>query len=101
MGLATNTARGVPPNVKFEIDDVESPWLHSVPFDYIFCRYMAACIQDWPKLVGNIFEFVPTTTPQPREAALWTNKDIPETSPPAAGPSSRTSTCSTTRRTAR
>jgi len=46
----------VPPNVKFEIDDVESPWLHNIPFDYIFCRYMAACIKDWPKLVGSIYE---------------------------------------------
>ncbi|KAK1765975.1 S-adenosyl-L-methionine-dependent methyltransferase [Phialemonium atrogriseum] len=45
----------VPPNVKFEIDDVESPWSHPVPFDYIFCRYMAACISDWPKLVKNIY----------------------------------------------
>ncbi|KAJ9150561.1 S-adenosyl-L-methionine-dependent methyltransferase [Coniochaeta hoffmannii] len=46
----------VPPNVKFEIDDVESPWLHNIPFDYIFCRYMAACIKDWPRLVGNIYD---------------------------------------------
>ncbi|KAH8904120.1 S-adenosyl-L-methionine-dependent methyltransferase [Coniochaeta sp. PMI_546] len=46
----------VPPNVKFEIDDVESPWLHNIPFDYIFCRYMAACIKDWPKLVGSIYD---------------------------------------------
>ncbi|KAK0633849.1 S-adenosyl-L-methionine-dependent methyltransferase [Immersiella caudata] len=44
----------VPPNVKFEIDDVESPWLHEKPFDFIFCRYMCACIADWPKLVGSI-----------------------------------------------
>ncbi|RYP28266.1 hypothetical protein DL767_007296 [Monosporascus sp. MG133] len=46
----------VPPNVKFEIDDVESPWLYNNPFDFIFCRYMAACIKDWPKLVQSIFE---------------------------------------------
>ncbi|KAK4451159.1 S-adenosyl-L-methionine-dependent methyltransferase [Podospora aff. communis PSN243] len=44
----------VPPNLKFEIDDVESPWLHEKPFDFIFCRYMCACIADWPKLVGSI-----------------------------------------------
>lgn len=50
----------VPPNVKFEIDDVESPWLHNTPFDFIFCRYMAGCIQDWPKLVGNVYEWVAT-----------------------------------------
>lgn len=48
----------MPPNVKFEIDDVESPWLHNFPFDYIFCRYMAACIKDWPKLVENIYKSV-------------------------------------------
>ncbi|RYP02577.1 hypothetical protein DL764_005751 [Monosporascus ibericus] len=46
----------VPPNVKFEIDDMESPWLYNIPFDFIFCRYMTACIKDWPKLVRNIFE---------------------------------------------
>ncbi|GKT52086.1 putative methyltransferase tdiE [Colletotrichum spaethianum] len=28
----------VPPNVKFEIDDVESPWLNSGKYDFIFCR---------------------------------------------------------------
>ena len=45
-----------PPNVKFEVDDVESPWAHDQTFGYVFCRYMAACILDWPKLVGNIYE---------------------------------------------
>ncbi|KAJ0280378.1 hypothetical protein CBS470a_008816 [Colletotrichum nupharicola] len=29
-----------PPNVKFEIDDVESPWLYEHKFDFIFCRYI-------------------------------------------------------------
>ena len=45
----------LPPNVKFEVDDIESPWLHERPFDYIFCRYMTACILDWPKLVRNMY----------------------------------------------
>jgi hypothetical protein len=47
----------LPPNVKFEVDDIESPWLHERPFDYIFCRYMTACILDWPKLVGNMYKY--------------------------------------------
>ena len=59
-----NAACRVPPNVKFEIDDVESPWTHDSPFDYIFCRYMTACIQDWPKLVGSVFELVACTIPR-------------------------------------
>ncbi|KAK2030142.1 TAM domain methyltransferase [Colletotrichum zoysiae] len=46
----------VPPNVKFEIDDVESPWLHNKKFDYIFVRYMLVAIKDWPKLMNNIYK---------------------------------------------
>ena len=49
----------VPPNVKFEVDDVEeTPWVHDAKFSWIFCRYMAASIHDWPKLVNTIFEYV-------------------------------------------
>ncbi|TDZ46966.1 Secondary metabolism regulator LAE1 [Colletotrichum trifolii] len=46
----------VPPNVKFEMDDVESAWVDYKKYDYIFCRFMAACIADWPKLVRNIYD---------------------------------------------
>ncbi|KAK1987221.1 methyltransferase domain-containing protein [Colletotrichum cereale] len=45
----------VPPNVKFEIDDVESRWVIPKPYDFIFCRYMAASLGNWPKLVQRIF----------------------------------------------
>jgi hypothetical protein len=48
----------VPPNVKFEIDDVESPWVYQAPFDFIFCRYMTASIDDWPRLVRRVYECV-------------------------------------------
>ncbi|KAF2141605.1 uncharacterized protein K452DRAFT_287555 [Aplosporella prunicola CBS 121167] len=46
----------VPPNVKFEVDDVESPWTHAKPFDFVFCRYMDGAISDWPALLRNTFE---------------------------------------------
>ncbi|TDZ18530.1 Secondary metabolism regulator LAE1 [Colletotrichum orbiculare MAFF 240422] len=46
----------VPPNVQFEIDDVESPWANSAKYDFIYCRYMLGCISDWPKLVSNAYE---------------------------------------------
>ncbi|KAI8156338.1 Secondary metabolism regulator LAE1 [Colletotrichum sp. SAR 10_70] len=49
-------ASRTPPNVKFEIDDVESPWLHPSKFDFIFSRYLAGSIGDWPKLVGNVYD---------------------------------------------
>ncbi|KAK1971841.1 methyltransferase domain-containing protein [Colletotrichum sublineola] len=45
----------VPPNVKFEIDDVESPWVGSEKYDFIFCRYMAGSLGNWPKLMQRVF----------------------------------------------
>ncbi|KAF3807765.1 N-methyltransferase tcpN [Colletotrichum gloeosporioides] len=46
----------VGPNVKFIVDDVESPWIGDKKYDYIFCRCMAACVTDWPKLVRTIYD---------------------------------------------
>ncbi|KAF6798831.1 UMTA methyltransferase [Colletotrichum sojae] len=48
--------RLIPPNVKFEVDDVESEWLSDRKYDFILCRYMLASIGDWPKLVKNIYD---------------------------------------------
>ncbi|KAJ3953073.1 hypothetical protein N0V92_010460 [Colletotrichum tropicale] len=56
--LSAIQSEWVPPNVKFEIDDVESPWVQDEKFDYIFCRFMAASIADWPKLIENIYKYV-------------------------------------------
>ncbi|KAF2455558.1 S-adenosyl-L-methionine-dependent methyltransferase [Lineolata rhizophorae] len=52
--------RWVPPNVHFEVDDVESPWPPRSPFDFIHVRYMAGSIMDWPKFMRNCLE---QTTP--------------------------------------
>ena len=46
----------VPTNVKFEVDDVESPWTHTEKFDYIHSRFMAGAIADWPALVKRCYE---------------------------------------------
>jgi hypothetical protein len=48
----------VPPNVRFEVDDVEQPWIFNTKFDYIHCRYMAGSIADWPGLVARAYEYV-------------------------------------------
>ncbi|KAF9637425.1 Methyltransferase type 11 [Lasiodiplodia theobromae] len=51
--------RWVPPNVLFEVDDVEAEWpAASVrePFDLIHVRYMAGSIQDWPQLLRNCYD---------------------------------------------
>ncbi|KAJ4315587.1 hypothetical protein N0V84_008297 [Fusarium piperis] len=41
----------LPPNVRFMVDDVESPWLHPRNhFDYIHSRHTVMAVKDWPKL---------------------------------------------------
>ncbi|KAF6808609.1 UMTA protein [Colletotrichum musicola] len=46
----------VPPNCKFQIDDVEQPWTYSYKFDFIHLRHMEACISDWPAFYKQIFD---------------------------------------------
>ncbi|KAL0782489.1 hypothetical protein CaCOL14_000395 [Colletotrichum acutatum] len=46
----------VPPNVKFEIDDVESEWIGEDKYDFIFSRYMAGALADWPTYVRRVYE---------------------------------------------
>lgn len=47
----------VPPNVVFEVDDVEAEWCFSRQFDYIHCRYLAGSIGNWPRLMEQAFKF--------------------------------------------
>ena len=53
--VLTRTSR-VPPNVSFEVDDVESEWQYSQPFDFIHSRYMAGSIADWPRLMRQCYK---------------------------------------------
>ncbi|KAI8277918.1 hypothetical protein K4K60_006622 [Colletotrichum sp. SAR11_57] len=55
LDIGTGTVARVPPNVKFEVDDVESPWV-APTYDFIYCRFMAGAIADWPRLVKNTFK---------------------------------------------
>ncbi|KAL8780676.1 MAG: hypothetical protein Q9194_000779 [Teloschistes cf. exilis] len=57
---STYDSEVVPPNVHFEVDDVENDWTYHRPFDYIHCRFMGNAIRDWPRLHQQCFE---NTTP--------------------------------------
>ncbi|KAH7377091.1 S-adenosyl-L-methionine-dependent methyltransferase [Plectosphaerella cucumerina] len=48
----------VPPNVRFEIDNLDDPWTFSRKFDFIFCRSMIGSIKDWDGLLGQVFQFL-------------------------------------------
>ncbi|KAJ5936703.1 hypothetical protein N7466_003153 [Penicillium verhagenii] len=48
----------VPPNLRFHVDDAESPWLFSAnrPFDFIHARDLGGAIADWPRLLLQAHE---------------------------------------------
>jgi SAM-dependent methyltransferase len=48
----------VPPNLRFLVDDAESPWLYSAsrPFDFIHARDLGGAIADWPRLLRQAYE---------------------------------------------
>lgn len=56
VDISANMPAYVPPNVKFEIDDVEDSWTFQRPFDYLHSRYMTGSIKDWPMYMRQCFE---------------------------------------------
>ncbi|KAG4431839.1 hypothetical protein IFR05_012677 [Cadophora sp. M221] len=47
----------VPPNVKFMVDDFESPWLHGRDrFDFIHARHTSVAVKNMPKLLAQAYE---------------------------------------------
>ncbi|KAK7967907.1 uncharacterized protein PG986_002184 [Apiospora aurea] len=46
----------VPPNCRFEVDDLEDEWIWSYKFDYIHARHMVGSVSDFPRLFQTIYE---------------------------------------------
>ncbi|KAI8288923.1 Secondary metabolism regulator LAE1 [Colletotrichum sp. SAR11_57] len=51
-----------PPNVKFEIDDIEEPWTFAQPFDYIHSRMMTSSLSDWRVYLQRCYDTLCTDT---------------------------------------
>ncbi|KAK1452023.1 hypothetical protein CMEL01_06597 [Colletotrichum melonis] len=47
IDLSPNQPTFLPPNVDFEVDDIEEEWVFDEPFDYIHSRLMTSSIADW------------------------------------------------------
>ncbi|KKA28231.1 hypothetical protein TD95_002417 [Thielaviopsis punctulata] len=45
----------VPPNVRFQIDDVEEPWTFNTPFDFIHSRMMTWSISNWERYIDQAY----------------------------------------------
>jgi len=54
--MGPDNLHSVPPNVKFEIDDMEKPWTYTTKFDFIFSRMMTGSFSDWGVYLKQCFE---------------------------------------------
>ncbi|CAK7236087.1 hypothetical protein SBRCBS47491_009516 [Sporothrix bragantina] len=48
----------VPPNLRFEVDDVEDEWVYSAPFDFIHGRYILPSLKNPRATLQRIFDFL-------------------------------------------
>ncbi|RXG43129.1 hypothetical protein VDGE_09074 [Verticillium dahliae] len=46
----------VPPNVRFEIDDLEKEWTWAHKFDFIFCRSLSGSFPDWEPVLQKVYD---------------------------------------------
>ena len=46
----------VPPNVKFQIDNIEHPWTYRQKFDFIFGRYLMMALKDYFAVIKQSYE---------------------------------------------
>ncbi|KAF6825075.1 methyltransferase domain-containing protein [Colletotrichum musicola] len=58
VDLSPTQPQYVPPNVKFEIDDIEDSWTYSRPFDYIHSRMMNSAISKWDEYLRQSYEYL-------------------------------------------
>jgi hypothetical protein len=54
----TSSPLSVPPNLNFEIDDLEQDWTFSRKFNYIHSQMMTGAYKNWPRLVSQCFNFL-------------------------------------------
>ncbi|KAK4235348.1 S-adenosyl-L-methionine-dependent methyltransferase [Achaetomium macrosporum] len=53
----------VPPNCRFEIDDLEKDWTWSKPFDFILSRMMTGSFADNAAIVAKVYKYVYSSLP--------------------------------------
>ncbi|KAI1174817.1 S-adenosyl-L-methionine-dependent methyltransferase [Nemania sp. FL0916] len=56
VDISPSQPQWIPPNLKFEIDDVTQPWTYTPnSFDYIHMRWLIGAIPDWYALFREVF----------------------------------------------
>lgn len=55
IDLSPIQPQSVPPNLTFEVDDLEEPWTFPNKFDFVFARMMVGSFADFPKFFEQAF----------------------------------------------
>ncbi|KAL2880901.1 hypothetical protein SGCOL_003551 [Colletotrichum sp. CLE4] len=55
--LSATQPEFVPPNVQFEVDDLDNEWIYSRHFDYIHIRGMSGSVRNWTELLRKCYEY--------------------------------------------
>ncbi|KAF2467481.1 uncharacterized protein BDR25DRAFT_335907 [Lindgomyces ingoldianus] len=58
VDLAPVQPENVPPNLNFEVDDLEKDWTFSRKFNYIHCQLMTGAFRDWPRFFMQSFQYL-------------------------------------------
>ncbi|KAI0149624.1 S-adenosyl-L-methionine-dependent methyltransferase [Hypoxylon sp. NC0597] len=57
VDISPQQPQWIPPNLKFEVDDVTQPWTYEPnSFDYIHLRWLTGSVPDWYALYREIFK---------------------------------------------
>lgn len=55
IDLSPTQTDWTPPNVTWEVDDMEEPWTFRQPFDFIHGKWLAGSIHNWPRLMQQCY----------------------------------------------
>ncbi|KAJ2968284.1 hypothetical protein NUW58_g10255 [Xylaria curta] len=57
VDISPSQPQWIPPNLKFEIDDITQPWTYAPnSFDYIHMRWLIGAVPDWNALFREVFQ---------------------------------------------
>lgn len=56
IDIAPVQPQWVPPNLNYEVDDLEQEWLYTPSsFDLIYVRFMFMAVRDWPEMLARAY----------------------------------------------
>ncbi|KAK7415024.1 hypothetical protein QQX98_006161 [Neonectria punicea] len=56
VNLSPIQSQFVPPNLTFQVNDVEEQWMFHAKFDFIYSRMMTAALADWPRFFRQAYD---------------------------------------------